>query len=447
MSRPVLEVADIFCGHGPAWRQANAGHVGLGQLKVMSAIENCRTAALGGHVARCENETCAYTQIAYNSCRNRHCPKCQGTAAREWLAEREAELLPVPYFHVVFSLPAQIADIAYQNKAVIYDILFKASAETMIAIAADPKHLGARIGVLSVLHTWGSALTHHPHVHMIVPGGGISLDRERWVACRPNFFLPVRVLSRLFRRLVPRRTATVLRQAHCPDQCTSLCGLSGSAARQRMGRLQQTAVRWPPGSVALSRALHPPRRHLQPAPGRARRQRRHLQPEGLPHRRSRAIQVDNARYPRVHPPLPDACLAARLPPYPLLRLAHEPNPRQEDCPHPRAACRAIHPDRCHQGCQRQARRAKSVRASLSLLRRPHAHHRDLLAGETAEPPPLAGFAKGQDRPLMMPTPVLDTHGNTHRLCWLLPDSAPACRVTPDGRAITTKKHKISSLKM
>ena len=202
MSRPVLEVADIFRGHGPAWRQANASHVSFGQLKVMSAIENCRTAALGGHVARCENEKCAYTQIAYNSCRNRHCPKCQGTAAREWLAEREAELLPLPYFHVVFSLPAQIADIAYQNKAVIYGILFKASAETMIAIAADPKHLGARIGVLSVLHTWGSALTHHPHVHMIVPGGGISLDRERWVACRPNFFLPVRVLSRLFRRLV-----------------------------------------------------------------------------------------------------------------------------------------------------------------------------------------------------------------------------------------------------
>jgi hypothetical protein len=202
MSRPALEVADIFRGHGPAWRQANAGHVSLGQLKVMSVIESCRTAALGGHVARCENENCAYTQIAYNSCRNRHCPKCQGTAAREWLAEREAELLPVPYFHVVFSLPAQIADIAYQNKAVIYDILFKASAETMITIAADPRHLGARIGVLSVLHTWGSALTHHPHVHMIVPGGGISLDGERWIACRPNFFLPVRVLSRLFRRLV-----------------------------------------------------------------------------------------------------------------------------------------------------------------------------------------------------------------------------------------------------
>jgi hypothetical protein len=202
-----LEVADIFRGHGSAWRQANAGHVSLGQLKVMTAIENCRTAALGGHVARCENEKCGYTQIAYNSCRNRHCPKCQGAAAREWLAEREAELLPVPYFHVVFSLPAQIADIAYHNKAVIYDILFKASAETMITIAADPKHLGARIGVLSILHTWGSALTHHPHVHMIVPGGGISLDGTRWVACRPNFFLYVGVLSRLFRRLVLEKLA------------------------------------------------------------------------------------------------------------------------------------------------------------------------------------------------------------------------------------------------
>jgi putative transposase/transposase-like zinc-binding protein len=197
--RPALEVADIFRGHGSAWREANAGHVSLGQLKVMSAIESCRTAALGGHVARCEN--CSHTQIAYNSCRNRHCPKCQGAAAQEWLAAREAELLPVPYYHVVFTLPAAIADIAYQNKAVIYNLLFKASAETLTTIAADPKHLGARIGVLSVLHTWGSALTHHPHVHMIVPGGGISPDANKWVSCRPGFFLPVRVLSRLFRRL------------------------------------------------------------------------------------------------------------------------------------------------------------------------------------------------------------------------------------------------------
>ena len=199
MSRPALEVADIFRDHGAAWRAANAGHVSLDQLKVMTAIEHCRTAALGGHVERCEN--CAHTVIAYNSCRNRHCPKCQGAAARQWLAEREAELLPVPYFHVVFTLPARIADIAYQNKAVIYDLLFKASAETTLTIAADPKHLGARIGFMSVLHTWGSALTHHPHVHMIVPGGGLSPDGSKWIACRPRYFLTVQVLSALFRRL------------------------------------------------------------------------------------------------------------------------------------------------------------------------------------------------------------------------------------------------------
>ena len=174
----------------------------------MSAIACCRTAALGGHVARCED--CTHTVIAYNSCRNRHCPKCQGAAATEWLAAREADLLPVAYFHVVFTLPAAIAAIAYQNKAAIYDILFTASAETMIAIAADPKHLGARIAITAVLHTWGSAMTHHPHVHMIVPGGGISADGSRWVSCRPSFFLPVQVLSRLFRGLFLAK----LRAAH-----------------------------------------------------------------------------------------------------------------------------------------------------------------------------------------------------------------------------------------
>jgi hypothetical protein len=195
-----LEVADIFRAHGPAWRTANAGHLSLGQLKVMSAIESCRTAALGGHVAACQD--CGHSHIAYNSCRNRHCPKCQGAAAKDWLAARQAELLPVEYYHVVFTLPAPIADIAYHNKAAVYCILFKAAAETLITIAADPKHLGARIGLTAVLHTWGSALTHHPHLHMIVPGGGFSPDGKRWVSCRPGFFLPVRVLSRLFRRLV-----------------------------------------------------------------------------------------------------------------------------------------------------------------------------------------------------------------------------------------------------
>ncbi len=206
MSRLKLEVADIFREHGPAWRTANVGHISLGQLKVMSAIETCRTAVLGGHVEQCVD--CSHITIAYNSCRNRHCPKCQGAAAIKWLQARQAELLPVAYYHVVFTLPAAIADIAYHNKAVIYDLLFKVSAETMITIAADPKHLGARIGMTSVLHTWGSAMMHHPHVHMIVPGGGVS-QNNRWVACKSGFFLPVRVLSRLFRRLFLERLAAV----------------------------------------------------------------------------------------------------------------------------------------------------------------------------------------------------------------------------------------------
>ncbi len=197
--RASLEVADIFRAAGPTYRATHAGHLSLHQLKVMSAIEHCRTAALGGHVEACED--CGHWRIAYNSCRNRHCPKCQGAAARAWLAEREADLLPVGYFHVVFTLPAEIADIAFHNKAVIYDLPFRAASETMLTIAADRRHLGARIGITAVLHTWGSALTHHPHVHMIVPGGGITLDGQRWISSRPAFLLPVRVLSKLFRRL------------------------------------------------------------------------------------------------------------------------------------------------------------------------------------------------------------------------------------------------------
>ena len=198
MPRQALEVADIFRDHGPAWRRAQAGHLSLGQLKAMAAIEQCRTAALGGHLLQCP--ACAHHQIAYNSCRDRHCPKCQGAAARQWLSDRQADLLPVAYYHVVFTLPAPISAIAYYNKTVIYGLLFAAAAETLLTIAADPKHLGARIGATLVLHTWGSALTHHPHVHGIVPGGGLSLDGQHWVACRRGFFLPVRVLSRLLRR-------------------------------------------------------------------------------------------------------------------------------------------------------------------------------------------------------------------------------------------------------
>tara|TARA_R110000868_G_scaffold411574_1_gene705457 strand:- start:5000 stop:6226 length:1227 start_codon:yes stop_codon:yes gene_type:complete len=206
--RPKLEIADIFRAHGPAWRQANAGHVSLTQLKVMSAIEACRTEALGGHVAGCTK--CGHHHIAYNSCKNRHCPKCQGPAARDWMAARAEDLLPVEYFHVVFTLPGEIAQIAYWNKRAVYGLLFRASAETVMTVAADPKRMGARVGMTSVLHTscqrrvfdtTDSALTHHPHIHMIVPGGGLSPDGVKWVACKPGFFLHVRVLSRLFRRL------------------------------------------------------------------------------------------------------------------------------------------------------------------------------------------------------------------------------------------------------
>jgi hypothetical protein len=198
VGRAALEVADVFHAHGAAWRAAQRGHLSLGQLRVMSAIERCRSVALGGHVLRCDG--CGADEVSYNSCRNRHCPKCQSSAAQRWLDARQADLLPVEYYHVVFTLPAPIADIAYQNKAALYGLLFDVAAEVLLTIAADPKHLGARIGATLVLHTWGSALTHHPHVHGIVAGGGISPDGERWIGCRRGFFLSVRVLSRLFRR-------------------------------------------------------------------------------------------------------------------------------------------------------------------------------------------------------------------------------------------------------
>jgi hypothetical protein len=226
--RPRLEVADVFDRHGADWRRANAGHVNLGQLQVMSAIEQCRSAALGGHVERCQD--CGHSRIAYNSCRNRHCPKCQGAAAKDWLAARETDLLPVSYFHVVFTLPAEIAPIAYQNKAVVYDLLLRTAAETLLTIAADPKHLGARIGATAVLHSWGSAMTHHPHVHMIVPGGGISLDGTRWVRCKPGFLLPVPVLSRLFRRLF----RAALTDAHAAGRLAFFGEIQGLCRRPRL---------------------------------------------------------------------------------------------------------------------------------------------------------------------------------------------------------------------
>jgi putative transposase/transposase-like zinc-binding protein len=198
--RPALELAEVFRRYGPTYRRQHAGSLSRGQRRVMSAVEQCRTAALGGHVEQCDH--CAHRRIAYNSCRNRHCPKCQSLAKAHWLDERRAELLPVEYYHVVFTVPDEIAALAYQNQAVVYALLFRAAAETLRTLAADPKHLGAEIGFLAVLHTWGQTLLYHPHLHCVVPGGGLSLDGRRWVACRPGFFLPVRVLSRLFRRLL-----------------------------------------------------------------------------------------------------------------------------------------------------------------------------------------------------------------------------------------------------
>ena len=348
MARPPLEVADVFRAHGPAWRTANAGHVSLAQLKVMSAIETCRTAALGGHVERCED--CAHERVAYNSCRNRHCPKCQGAAARQWLAEREAELLPVPYYHVVFTLPAAIGAIAFQNKAAVYDLLFRAAAETLTTIAADPKHLGARIGLTAVLHTWGSALTHHPHVHVIVPGGGLSPDGARWIACKTGFFLPVRVLSRLFRRLFLEGLAALHdagRLAFFGDLAPLADKRAFDAAlaplrRCRMGRLRQAAVRRTGGRARLSRALHPPRRHLQFAADRARRRGRHLQMEGLPHQRPRPAQDHDARRRRVHPPLSPARAAERLSSHPPLRPVRQRRSRPQHRARPAAAAHADH---------------------------------------------------------------------------------------------------------
>ena len=197
MPRPALELADIFRKHGDAYRAAHA--LPRQQLRVMRAIETCRTAALGGHLETCSQ--CDFTRISYNSCRNRHCPKCQNTERAKWLERRKAELLPVEYFHVVFTVPEPIARIAFYNPEAVYGILFRTAAETLLTIAGDPKHLGAQIGFFAILHTWGQNLRHHPHLHCVVPGGGLSLDSQRWTGCRPGFFLSVRVLSRLFRRL------------------------------------------------------------------------------------------------------------------------------------------------------------------------------------------------------------------------------------------------------
>ena len=451
MPRPALEVADIFRDHGAAWREANRGHVSLGQLKVMSAIERCRTAALGGHVARCENDKCAHTIIGYNSCRDRHCPKCQGAAAREWLAEREAELLPVPYFHVVYTLPAPIADIAYQNKRVIYDLLFKASAETTLTIAADPKHLGAKIAITSVLHTWGSAMTHHPHVHMIVPGGGLSADASRWIACRPNFFLPVRVLSRLFRRLF----LTMLAAAHEAGQLKFFgdhAGLTDKAAFAAF-LAPWAKAEWVvyakepfggPEEVLryLSRYTHRvaiSNRRLVSAddagvtfkckdyridgPGRyttmtlhphefIRRFLMHVLPKGLHRIRHYGLLANGNRADNI----------ARV--RELLAMA----PRAKEPEEAKAA-------ETDQPCVHAA--------SLSVLRRAHAHHRDLRPRLRAQVSACSDHAGDQDRHLMM---TCNRHARRNAAvarCWFSTGDASACSDVGDRHPSGTRTSRLT----
>ena len=300
--RTDLELADIFREHGPAWRDANRGHVSLPEMKVMSAIERCRTAALGGHVLRCEDEACGHVRVAFNSCRDRHCPRCQGSAARDWLADREAELLPVPYFHVVYTLPSELRSVAYHNKRVVYDILLRAAAETTLAIAADPKRLGAKIGITSVLHTWGSALTHHPHVHMIVPGGGLSPDGKSWIASRGNFLVHVDVLKKMFRSKV----LAMLGDAHSAGRLrfsNALAGLADARTFKRfLGPLRHTkwvvlqgAVRRARAGAALSVALHASRRHLEPPPCCGRRRSSGIPLQRLSCRGCRAVEDHDAR--------------------------------------------------------------------------------------------------------------------------------------------------------
>ena len=288
---PALELADIFRRHGEAFRQAHSGHLGGVERRVMGAITACRTAVLGGHVEQCDD--CGATRIAYNSCRNRHCPKCQGLARAQWLADRQAELLPVPYFHVVFTLPAPVGEIAFQNKSVVYAILFRTAAETLATIAANPRHLGAKLGMTMVLHTWGQTLQHHPHVHCVVPGGGPSLDGTRWVACRPGFFLPVRVLSRLFRRLFLQEleNAFAAGKLRFFSNLVSLAEPQAFARRlselaaPRLGGLRQATIRQPRTGAGLSRPLYPSRRHRQQPTALARRRKGALHLERLPSRR------------------------------------------------------------------------------------------------------------------------------------------------------------------
>jgi hypothetical protein len=250
MPREGPEVADIFRHFGPAFRDQHGAALSGARRRAMIAIESCRTAALGGHVERCGE--CGHQRIAYDSCRNRNCPKCQGLARAKWIADRQAELLDVPYFHVVFTVPTEIEVIAFQNQTVVYDILFRAASETLCTIAADPEHLGAEIGFFGVLHTWGQNLLHHPHIHLLVPGGGIAPDGEHWIACRPGFFLPVKVLSHMFRGKVLHYETFSCNAWFCSHFCPSSTGCSArTASRTRSIRApaDRLSSRRPPAPV------------------------------------------------------------------------------------------------------------------------------------------------------------------------------------------------------
>ena len=293
----------------------------------MSAITACRTAALGGHIEACDD--CGATRIAYNSCRNRHCPKCQGAARAQWLADRQAELLPVPYFHVVFTLPAPIAAIAFQNKGAVYAILFKTAVEALTTLAANHRRLGARIGGLTILHTWGQALTHHPHVHCVVPGGGLSIDGSRWIAgarellsrrqaAFPAVLPPVpRTPASRLRREGPR----ILRRSRLSGRPRSFRRPSGRRASRRLDRLRQEAPRRTRASSRLSRPLHPSRRHRQQPHPSLRRRTCQIHLEGLSRGRRRKDHESEAR--RVHPALPAPRLARRLPSHSSLRIPRQ----------------------------------------------------------------------------------------------------------------------------
>jgi hypothetical protein len=341
-----LEVAHIFNRYGEAYRQAHDASLSAAQRRAMGAIELCRTAALGGHIERCDN--CEHERVAYNSCRNRHCPKCQSLSRAKWLAARQSELLETPYFHVVFTLPDEVAVIAYQNKATVYDILFRAAAQALSAIAADPSHLGAEIGFVCVLHTWGQNLLHHPHLHCLVPGGGISPEGDRWMACRPGFFLPVKVLSRLFRGLFLHylEAAFTAGRLHffstlqpLAERCAFRSHLAPAWDAEwvvyAMGGLCQAAIRRAAPSPHLYRRIYPSHRHLeQPARG-GRRWQGQLSLEGLSTwKPARRHDVDGSR---IYPALPDPRSTGWLSANPLLRVSLQPSARDETGPVPRTA--------------------------------------------------------------------------------------------------------------